>query len=89
MYRHILENHRHEGDWLFFHYDQLFEDAGLSRIEESLGVQVDRRFPDAQLKRSPADGSVSAAAHAVYWQLCDLAGDETAATKPATVRAPG
>src|SRR5207245_1776489 len=25
MYRHILENHRHEGDWLFFHYDQLFE----------------------------------------------------------------
>ena len=65
MYRHILENHRREGDWLFFHYDQLFEDAALSRIEKILGVQVDRRFPDAQLKRSPADGSVSGAARAV------------------------
>jgi len=74
MYRHILDVHRREGDWLFFHYDQLFEDAALARVERALGVPVDRTFPDAQLKRSPVDGSVSEASQTTYGELCDLAG---------------
>src|SRR5262249_26774035 len=29
MYRHVLEIHRLVGEWLFFHYDQLFRDPSL------------------------------------------------------------
>jgi hypothetical protein len=73
MYRHTLEEHRHTGDWLFFHYEQLFNEATLRRLEAALGVRADRHFPDRNLKRSSADGEVGAAARAVYEQLCELA----------------
>jgi hypothetical protein len=73
MYRHILEVHRHTGEWLFFHYDQLLEDADLSRLETALAVEVDRRFPDPKLKRSSAKGDVGADARQVYQQLAELA----------------
>src|SRR5262245_2147263 len=33
MYRHILEVHRHDGEWLFFHYAQLLADASIRRLE--------------------------------------------------------
>ena len=73
MYRHILEKHRHSGEWLFFHYDQLFSEAALHRLKAALCVRADRYFPDRNLKRSAADGEVGAAARAVYEQLCELA----------------
>jgi hypothetical protein len=73
MYRHILEVHRHTGEWLFFHYDQLLENAGFSRLETALAVEVDRRFPDPKLKRSSAKGNVGADARRVYQQLAELA----------------
>ena len=73
MYRHILEEHRHAGDWLFFHYDQLFDATSLSRLEAVLGVAADSRFPDPQLKRSHAEGDVGPTALAAYRRLCELA----------------
>jgi hypothetical protein len=73
MYRHILEAHRHAGTWLFFHYDQLFTDEALAKLEAVLGAPVDRHFADPGLRRSPAEGPVERAALAVYEQLCELA----------------
>jgi hypothetical protein len=73
MYRHILEEHRHTGDWLFFHYEQLFDEPSLRWLEAALGVSVDRHFPDRNLKRSSAEGEVGTAAREVYEQLCELA----------------
>jgi hypothetical protein len=75
MYRHILEVHRYTGEWLFFHYNQLLDDAALCRLEAVLRVKVDHGFPDTMLKRSPADGDVSGNARGVYEQLCELAYD--------------
>jgi hypothetical protein len=73
MYRHVLEVHRHAGEWLFLHYDQLFDGATLSRVEAVLGAPLDRQFPDRKLKRSPPGGPVAAEILAVYEQLCALA----------------
>ena len=73
MYRHILEEHRHAGEWLFFHYEQLFSEEGLRRMEAALGVSADRHFPERGLKRSSADAEEGTAACQVYEQLCELA----------------
>jgi hypothetical protein len=74
MYRHVLETHRRIGEWLFFHYDQLFSDPALDKLEAMLGVRVNRRFADRSLQRSPAEGSTGRRAQAVYDKLCELAG---------------
>ena len=73
MYRHILTVHRHIGDWLFLHYDQLVNGAVIHTLEELLGVNVTRTFADVQLKRSPCEGNVSPMALDVYRELCTLA----------------
>jgi hypothetical protein len=73
MYRHILEVHRHAGEWLFFHYDQLFGEVAARRLEAALGVAVDRQFPDAKLKRTLAVGNVGTEAAQVYEKLIELA----------------
>jgi hypothetical protein len=74
MYRHILEIHRHRGDWLFLHYRQILGGEGLDRLEAFTGAMVDRSFPDASLRRSSSNRPVSGEARAVYQQLCELAG---------------
>jgi hypothetical protein len=73
MYRHVLEVHRCAGEWHFFHYEQLFEDATLVRLEAALRARVNRQFPDRSLKRSPAEGPSGPEVRAVYEQLCELA----------------
>src|SRR5262249_31736510 len=73
MYRHILEVHRHAGEWLFFNYDQLFSETAICRLEAALGVAADRQFPDAKLKRTPAVGNVGKEAAQVYEKLMQLA----------------
>lgn len=74
MYRHILENHRHEGKWLFLHYNQLFESSGRRQLEDFLQVSVDDSFPERSLSRSFSDDSAPETAIRVYEQLCELAG---------------
>jgi hypothetical protein len=73
MYRHILEVHRHAGEWLFFHYEQLFADASVRRLEAALGVEADRQFPDPALQRSPPVGEAGTNALQTYEWLCELA----------------
>jgi hypothetical protein len=73
MYRHILEVHRHTGEWLFLHYEQMFDDAFLGRLEAALRVEADRQFPDPTLKRSEAEGDLATEAQEIYELLCELA----------------
>jgi hypothetical protein len=73
MYRHILEVHAQVGEWLFLHYDQLFESSAFAKLEAALGVRPDRKFPEPKLKRSVADGEVGPVAGRVYGRLCELA----------------
>ncbi|MFQ5812217.1 MAG: hypothetical protein ACE5I2_03355 [Anaerolineae bacterium] len=78
MYRHILEVHRHEGDWLFLHYDQVLCGDGLDRLESFIGAQVDRSFPDPSLRRSLSGQPVPEATARLYQRLCELAEYEAA-----------
>jgi hypothetical protein len=73
MYRHVLESHRHNGNWLFMHYNQLFELAGRQKLAAFLQVAVDESFPESRLSRSSPGVVVPKAAARVYEQLCELA----------------
>src|SRR5262245_61466841 len=73
MYSHILETQRRSDEWLFLHYDQLFEDATFSRLQQLLGITANRQFPDPKLRRSPDAGEVDVDAFRVYERLCELA----------------
>jgi len=73
MYRHILDLHRYEGNWLFVHYDQILHGEGLARLEAFVDAPVDRSFPDASLYRSFSHSSVPEVTLQIYRCLCDLA----------------
>lgn len=73
-YRHILEKHRHQGEWLFLHYYQVLSPDGLDRIEKFVGAAVNRDFPDGRLHRTQAKAKLPPATIRVYEQLCRLAG---------------
>ena len=81
MYKHILEIHCHEGDWLFLHYDQVLYGNGLDQIEILTGAKVDRSFPEGTLKRTRPSGLAIEESRSVYKELCNLAH-----TKPETFR---
>ncbi len=74
MYRHILEEHRNHGDWLFVHYEQLFMEESIRRMEDFIGVTIDRDFPDRSLERSPEMGNMTFEMRQIYEKLCRLAG---------------
>lgn len=73
-YAHVLRRHRHSGDWLFVHYDQVFDGTALPVIAEHLDIPhaISGDFADTTLRRS-TDGPATAAADAMYAELCDLA----------------
>ncbi|MBL8841161.1 MAG: glycosyltransferase [Planctomycetes bacterium] len=73
-YRQILADHRHQGDWLFLHYDQVVAGDGLERLGEFLGAPVDRSFPTGELSRSRAAAPADGEAQRMYAELCELAG---------------
>ena len=72
MYRHVLERHRHRGDWLFIHFDQMLDGSKAGAIETLLQTRIDRDFPDRRLQRS---APVAAPSYALetYRELCRLA----------------
>ena len=72
--RHILEKHRHQGDWLFLHLDQLVFENGLARLSEFTGAKVDRSFPKAERYRTFSDMDVPGEVARIYQELCELAG---------------
>jgi hypothetical protein len=75
MYRNVLQVHYPVGgDWLFVHYDQLLSGAAIPRLEQELGVQVNREFADVSLRRSAAVGPVPEETAITYRELCRLAG---------------
>jgi hypothetical protein len=76
QYRHVLERLRHEGHWLFVHYDTLFEAGGLDRLAEFTGLFLDRELVDPNLRRSRAEVAVEAACVDLYGQLLALAEQE-------------
>jgi len=73
MYSHILETHRHEGEWLFLHYDQALTDQGLDKLSVFTGAKVNRDFPQKCLRRDYVEQPVPEDAAAIYSQLCELA----------------
>jgi len=73
MYSHVLRIHRHEGDWLFLHYDQIVGRDGLRRLGSFVEAPVDHTFPEASLRRSVSIKSVPRKIWQIYVELCELA----------------
>ncbi len=75
MYRRVLDQHRHEGDWLFVHYDQVISGSAPIAIEAFLDVRADRTFVEKRLQRSASSPlGLSPEVRATYEELCDRAG---------------
>lgn len=74
MYERIVTTHRHQGDWLFIHYEQIMDRSAAGRIHGLLDVSPDLAFPDEELRRSQPDGALPARTSDVYEALCELAG---------------
>ena len=78
MYGNILEIHRHEGNWLFVHYNQILKGESLDKIENFTGASIDRSFPDFRFRRSMIlRPTRQKTIRHMYFTLCALAGYET------------
>lgn len=51
MYDIIVHRHRHTGEWLFVHYDQVFFQKTLEKISTFLGAFVNADFPEKRFKK--------------------------------------
>lgn len=56
MYHHLMRHAQPE--WIFLHYNQILNGTGLDRVEDMLGVRVDKSFPDTSLCRSDSADDV-------------------------------
>lgn len=74
MYRHILDVHRHVGEWMFLHFDQVLTPEGQDRIEAFVEAPLARDFPEARLQHAHAEAPVTREAAEIYRELCRLAG---------------
>jgi len=74
MYRHILERHCRDGEWLFVHYEQMLSGDGIERLAAFLDADLDRGLIDPALHRSRPIGAVPQPAQQIYAQLCARAG---------------
>lgn len=72
-YLRILRQHRHRGEWVFVHYDQVLDGTGLPRLERAVGARLDGRVAETALRRSPPDGRWPAAVGELYNELCEAA----------------
>lgn len=72
-YRCLLQHyHQVGGRWLFISYEELMNREALSRIEEFLGVQLDRGLVKRDLMRAHAVGRPSGRVAEIYDQLKGL-----------------
>jgi len=74
MYRHILERHANDAEWLFIHYNQMLRGEGVNRLAALTQAAPDKAFVAPGLNRSRAERPVSRRIQALYEQLCSLAG---------------
>jgi hypothetical protein len=74
MYTHVVHLHCKHGEWLFVHYDQMFEHNMLTTIEGFLQTTVNKHFPEKQLKK-PLKNNIKLEQETqdVYDTLCQLA----------------
>lgn len=73
MYRHIVEQHRRDGCWLFVHYEQILYGNGVARLGDFLDAALDDSLIDPALYRSRAAGPIPNQVEQLYAQLCALA----------------
>lgn len=73
MYERVLAR-SDDGPWLFLHYDQMLTQDGIARLERFAGGTLDRRFPEASLRRSQPAVHVPPRATAIFRELCERAG---------------
>jgi hypothetical protein len=73
-YQRVLDRLLLHGDWLFLHYEQLLDGAGVERLGRALGVRLDPDFADPDLQTSLPSGPVPPHCAATYAELCALAG---------------
>lgn len=73
QYRHIIDKHARRGTWVFLHYNQILDGSGINKLSNAIGVELDRDFPDMQLKRSANMDRVPTRAKEIYLRLCRLA----------------
>jgi hypothetical protein len=71
---HVLDKHRHQGDWLFLHWQQVFSEPGRARIKEFTEAPVDENFPKPERQRTFDVFGVPQNVKSVYDKLCELAG---------------
>lgn len=76
QYRHILERHYHEGDWLLIHYEQMFDNSVRVKLSNAIGASIDHDFADPRLSRSKSLARIQDCTQRIYSQLCALAGYE-------------
>lgn len=76
MYRRILDRHASLGDWMFLHFDQMFEDGTLAELQAFSGSQVAGTFADPRLRKSPPTSPLPSDVEPLYRELCSLAGFE-------------
>jgi hypothetical protein len=76
VHRHILETHRHEGSWLFLHYNEMLRPKGVEKLQQFVGVPVDGSFPDYRLNHSSPKVEAPKNCLDLYDELCQLAGYE-------------
>jgi hypothetical protein len=74
MYQHVLHRHRHDGEWLFIHYDQFLDGSAIARVQALIEAEIDPGFVDPQLRRSSGSGEVPRRTAELYRELCALAG---------------
>lgn len=72
MYEHILEKHCEKGEWLFIHYNQVFDNSSLELLKNFTGAQIDHTFPEKRFITSYLDRTVSKKSMQIYKRLCKL-----------------
>lgn len=76
MYRHVLDMHSDEGEWLFLHYDQALDGSAWPRLQRFLKTDVDHGMVTSGLKRSLDRDDIPSEAAEIYTRLCHRAGYE-------------
>lgn len=74
MYKHILEKHSLSGEWFFVHYEQMFDQTVLERLEQFAQTKMEHHFPDRCLQNSTQQVEYSGEVAQVYRELCQRAG---------------
>lgn len=72
MYEHVLYKHSLTGDWLFLHFDDLFNSNTLERIEQFTGKTIDKDFPRTELKRSKSNLTLDNETQHLYNELLKM-----------------